>query len=119
MINRRAFRSSLQRWFAVQGRDLPWRRSRDPYAILVSEIMLQQTQVATVLPYYDRWLKRFLTPRALARARESDVLHALQGLGYYTRARKLHVAAKAIQKSFGGKLPRHPDELRSLPGLGR
>jgi len=89
MINRRAFRSSLQRWFAVQGRDLPWRRSRDPYAILVSEFMLQQTQVATVLPYYDRWLARFPNLEALARAHESEVLHAWQGLGYYARARNL------------------------------
>ncbi len=98
---------------------MPWRRTRDPYAILVSEIMLQQTQVATVLPYYERWLKRFPTLRALGRARGGDVLHAWQGLGYYTRARNLHAAARAIRQRFDGSLPRSVNELRSLPGLGR
>ena len=113
------FQQNLLRWYRKNGRDLPWRRTRDPYAILVSEIMLQQTQVATVLPYYDRWLKRFPSVRALARAKESDVLHSWQGLGYYTRARNLHAAAKAIAGQFGGIFPTHVEELRSLPGLGR
>ena len=85
----RLFRRRLLRWFRLRGRDLPWRRTRDPYAILVSEFMLQQTQVATVIPYYERWLERFPDFAALARAQESEVLHAWQGLGYYARARHL------------------------------
>src|SRR4249919_3072079 len=100
-LDPRQFRRSLQRWFRLRGRDLPWRRTRDPYAILVSEFMLQQTQVATVLPYYQRWLKRFPDFTALARARESDVLHAWQGLGYYARARNLHAAGKFLTKNCG------------------
>src|SRR6266571_7384439 len=94
--NGRAFRRSLLRWYRQHGRDLPWRGTCDPYAILVSEFMLQQTQVATVLPYYKEWLCRFPTFATLARASESEVLHAWQGLGYYARARHLHAAAKTI-----------------------
>ena len=119
MINRRAFRSALQRWFARHGRDLPWRRTRDPYAILVSEFMLQQTQVATVIPYYQRWLERFPDFAALARAKESDVLHAWQGLGYYARARNLHAAARACMQNFGGEFPDRTRTSRALPGIGR
>ena len=119
MINRRAFRSALQRWYAVHGRDLPWRRTRDPYAILVSEFMLQQTQVATVLPYYHRWLARFPDFASLARADESSVLHAWQGLGYYSRARRLHAAARAVMQNFGGELPTAIAEIARLPGVGR
>ncbi len=119
MINRRAFRSALQRWFAVQGRDLPWRRSRDPYAILVSEFMLQQTTVATVLPYYERWLARFPDFNALARADEPDVLHAWQGLGYYARARNLRAVARFVARNLDGKLPDAPEQLAQLPGIGR
>jgi A/G-specific adenine glycosylase len=85
-----AFRRDLVKWFRGNNRDLPWRRTRDPYAILVSEVMLQQTTVATVIPYYRRWLRRFPTIRSLAHATESTVLHAWQGLGYYSRARNLH-----------------------------
>jgi len=118
MINRRAFRSALQRWFAVHGRDLPWRRSRDPYAILVSEFMLQQTQVATVLPYYDRWLGRFPDLEALAQADESEVLHAWQGLGYYARARNLQAAARFVARNLGGRFPQAPEQLTKLPGIG-
>jgi A/G-specific adenine glycosylase len=112
-----SFRGALLRWFQQRGRDLPWRRSRDPYAILVSEIMLQQTTVAAVIPYYKEWLRRFPTLRALARAEESQVLHAWQGLGYYARARNLHRCAQIIR--FGGRLPADVTQLRSLPGLGR
>jgi A/G-specific adenine glycosylase len=119
MINRRPFRSALQDWFAVHGRDLPWRRSRDPYAILVSEFMLQQTQVATVLPFYDRWLKRFPDLDALARADESEILHAWQGLGYYARARNLQAAARFVVRNLGGQFPEAPDQLMQLPGIGR
>ena len=117
--NTNTFRRSLFRWYRRHGRDLPWRRTRDPYAVLVSEFMLQQTQVAAVIPYYDKWLRRFPSLDALARASESDVLHAWQGLGYYARARNLHASAKAIVNEHGGKFPQLPEDLQSLPGVGR
>lgn len=114
-----SFRRSLLVWFQQNGRDLPWRRTHDPYAILISEVMLQQTQVATVLPYYSEWLRRFPDFKSLAAAPESDVLHAWQGLGYYARARNLHAAAKAVMESHGGLFPVSVEEIRKLPGLGR
>ena len=98
---------------------LPWRRTRDPYAILVSEFMLQQTQVATVIPFYERWLQRFPDFSALAQAKESDVLHAWQGLGYYARARNLHAAAKFVRANLGGQLPASTPRIAQLPGVGR
>jgi A/G-specific adenine glycosylase len=116
---RSAFRRRLLAWYRANGRDLPWRGTRDPYAILVSEFMLQQTQVATVLPYYSEWLKRFRDFKSLAGASESDVLHAWQGLGYYSRARNLHAVAKSIVADFSGLFPTDPHEMRKLPGLGR
>jgi A/G-specific adenine glycosylase len=116
--NIRAFRRSLLRWYPYRRRDLPWRRTHDPYAILVSEVMLQQTQAAAVVPYYNRWLRHFPTIRSLARATESDVLRAWQGLGYYARARNLHRCAKLIVENFGGIFPTDPNELKSLPGIG-
>lgn len=119
MLSSLSFRRPLAAWFRRQGRDLPWRRTRDPYAILVSELMLQQTQVATVLPYYERWLARFPDFAALARAEESDVLHAWQGLGYYARARNLHAAARAVLQDFHGVFPRTAAEISTLPGVGR
>ncbi len=115
----RQFQRSLRRWFRLHGRDLPWRCTRDPYAILVSEFMLQQTQVATVIPYYRRWLERFPDFVALARAREPEVLRAWQGLGYYARARNLHAAAKYVVENFGGKLPVQAVKIAELPGVGR
>jgi A/G-specific adenine glycosylase len=115
----RSFRARLARWFKSRGRDLPWRRTHDPYAIMVSEFMLQQTQVATVLDYYRRWLARFPDFAALAAATEDDVLHAWQGLGYYSRARNLHRAAQAIHAQYGGRPPRDPALLEALPGVGR
>ena len=115
----RQFRRSLHRWFRLRGRDLPWRRTHDPYAILVSEFMLQQTQVATVISYYQRWLDRFPDFAALARAKESDVLHAWQGLGYYARARHLHAAGKFVRENFGGELPADVARIAQLPGVGR
>ena len=118
-LDPREFRRSLQRWFRLSGRDLPWRRTRDPYAILVSEFMLQQTQVATVIPYYQRWLKRFPDFTALAHASESDVLHAWQGLGYYARARNLHAAGKFVEENCGGQLPLDTARIAQLPGVGR
>jgi A/G-specific adenine glycosylase len=118
-IDVRAFRRALLGWYRRHGRDLPWRRTRDPYAILVSEVMLQQTQVATVIPYYYEWLRRFPNVAALARASENEVLHAWQGLGYYNRARHLHAAAKVVQDRHGGIFPGDFDAIRELPGVGR
>jgi A/G-specific adenine glycosylase len=115
----RAFRPSLMRWYRRHGRDLPWRRTRDPYAVLVSELMLQQTQVATVVPYYNKWLRRFPNFATLAAAPENDVLHAWQGLGYYARARNLHASAKIVQDRHAGSLPREAAAIRELPGIGR
>ncbi len=117
--NPKLLRLRLARWFLGNGRDLPWRRTTDAYAIMVSEFMLQQTQVATVIPYFERWLARFPTFRALAAAEESDVLHAWQGLGYYARARNLHQAAKHVLERHGGALPARIDGIRALPGVGR
>ena len=112
------FRRALSGWFEKHSRDLPWRRTRDPYAVLVSEVMLQQTQVSAVLPYYNEWLSRFPTLASLARAREPQVLRAWEGLGYYARARNLHRAAKLIVQKFGAELPDDPEKLQSLPGVG-
>jgi A/G-specific adenine glycosylase len=118
-LDHRAFRRSLNRWFQSRGRDLPWRRTRDPYAILVSEFMLQQTQVATVIPYYERWLERFPNFALLAEAAESEVLHAWQGLGYYARARNLHAAARIVRQELAGRLPADRAAIARLPGVGR
>jgi A/G-specific adenine glycosylase len=115
----RAFRRSLLRWFRRHGRDLPWRKTRDPYAILVSEFMLQQTQVATVIPYYNKWLRRFPDFASVARASQNDVLHGWQGLGYYNRARNLHAASKIVQDRHMGILPGDIAAIRKLPGIGR
>jgi A/G-specific adenine glycosylase len=114
-----SFRRALSTWFHKSKRDLPWRQTRDPYAILVSEIMLQQTLAATVITYYNRWLCRFPTIGSLAVATESEVLCVWEGLGYYARARNLHRCAKTIVGKLGGKLPIGPDALRLLPGIGR
>src|SRR5690349_290638 len=113
------FRRQLLGWFRKSGRDLPWRRTRDPYAVMVSEFMLQQTQVASVIPYYHRWLERFPTFKALALSSETDVLRAWQGLGYYARARNLHAAAKYVLENFGGRLPANPAKIAMLSGVGR
>src|SRR5262249_33877731 len=117
--NVRAFHHSLVRWYRRRGRDLPWRRTRDPYAILVSEFMLQQTQVASVIPYYHGWLRRFPDFDSLARASENEVLRAWQGLGYYARARNLHTAAKTLVDRLGGNFPREIEQMRQFPGIGK
>jgi A/G-specific adenine glycosylase len=117
--NVRTFRRSLLRWFRRDGRDLPWRRTCDPYVILVSEYMLQQTQVATVVPYYDKWLHRFPDFASVARASQNDVLHAWQGLGYYNRARNLHATASIVQNRHRGIFPSDIEAIRELPGVGR
>ena len=103
-------------WYAVHGRDLPWRRTHDPYAILVSEVMLQQTQVARVVPRYVEWLERWPTVEALAAAAPADVILAWSGLGYNRRAVNLHRCAQAV--AARGGFPREPDELEKLPGIG-
>ncbi len=113
-----AFRKELIAWFRRFGRDLPWRHTSDPYAILVSEIMLQQTQVATVVGYFERWMKRFPTTAALAQAGEAEVLQYWQGLGYYSRARNLHAAARRVEEVHGGRFPATEAEIRALPGVG-
>ncbi|HYP86503.1 MAG TPA: hypothetical protein VEQ59_00080, partial [Polyangiaceae bacterium] len=96
LTSRQWLQQALIRWYKSQKRDLPWRKTRDPYAIWVSEVMLQQTQVKTVLGYYERWMQRFPTLNALAAAADADVLHAWQGLGYYSRARRLLSGARAV-----------------------
>jgi A/G-specific adenine glycosylase len=112
------FSEALRRWFRSAARDLPWRKTRDPYAILVSELMLQQTQVATVIGYYRRWLNRFPDVSSLAAADEPIVLRMWEGLGYYARARNLHRAARVIVEKHAGKFPRTLEEIRALPGVG-
>jgi A/G-specific adenine glycosylase len=113
------FRRSLLNWYRQNARDLPWRRTTDPYAILVSEFMLQQTQVATVIPYYNEWLRRFLDFATLSAASENDVLHAWQGLGYYSRARNLRATAIAVMQKHEGTFPRSLASIQELPGIGR
>jgi A/G-specific adenine glycosylase len=111
----------LLNWYRVQGRTLPWRdmHRADPYAVWVSEIMLQQTRVETVIPYFEKWMKLFPGIDDLAKASEQDVLNAWEGLGYYSRARNLHKAAKIVAEQYKGRLPRDPEQLRALPGIGR
>ncbi|MBI5934026.1 MAG: A/G-specific adenine glycosylase [Chloroflexi bacterium] len=113
------FPSLLLRWYKKHARTLPWRGHHDAYAVWVSEIMLQQTRVEAVIPYFERWMDRFPSVRALAEASEQDVLNLWEGLGYYSRARNLHKAARVIMDEFGGQLPRSVEALRKLPGIGR
>src|ERR1700736_6515010 len=112
------FRSLLLEWFSAHKRDLPWRATREPYLVWVSEIMLQQTRVNAVLGHYERFTSRFPTLVSLALAKEEDVLAAWSGLGYYRRARMLYHAAQFILREHGGMLPHTPDALRRLPGIG-
>ncbi len=112
-------RHRLVEWFEGAGRALPWREDRDPYRILVSEMMLVQTTVTAVVPFFARFLARFPTVDALAEADEADVLKAWEGLGYYRRARQLHAAARAIVAEHGGDFPDDPEAIRALPGVGR
>jgi A/G-specific adenine glycosylase len=117
----RRFGTLLRRWFRANGRDLPWRSTRDPYRILVSELMLQQTQVSRVVPKYAEFLATFPTLHDVARARPKRVTEAWSGLGYYARARNLHALAKAITdrgRDAAGVLPPDPAALRALPGVG-
>lgn len=114
-----AFRRKLVRWYASLARDLPWRRTTDPYRIWISEIMLQQTTVVAVIPYFERFLARFPTVAHLAKAEQSEVLRFWEGLGYYSRARNLHRAANVIVDQHAGKFPTDLETLLSLPGIGR
>ncbi|OGP82967.1 MAG: A/G-specific adenine glycosylase [Deltaproteobacteria bacterium RBG_13_65_10] len=116
---RRDLHRRLLTWYRGHARDLPWRRTRDPYAVWISEIMLQQTQVRTVLPFYERFMARFPDLRSLAEGSLDDVLGAWAGLGYYSRARNLHAAARQIAQEHGGKFPKDESTLRGLPGVGR
>lgn len=109
----------LLEWYGAEGRELPWRdREPDAYRVWVSEVMLQQTRAATVVPYFRRWLERFPDLPSLARAELEDVLRVWEGLGYYSRARRLHAAARIVCERHGGRIPDHVDGLRRLPGLG-
>jgi A/G-specific adenine glycosylase len=118
-IKKSKLAAALLDWFAANARDLPWRRTRDPYAVWVSEIMLQQTQVKTVVPFWERWLRELPTLQAAAQA-GPDTLHKLwEGLGYYTRVRNLQAAAQLIVREHGGAFPRRFDEVLALPGIGR
>lgn len=114
------FAKTLIAWQRVHGRhDLPWQGTRDPYRIWLAEVMLQQTQVETVIPYYRRFLERFPDVGALARAAEEEVLRLWSGLGYYARARNLHRAAQVVARERGGRFPDSPEKLAGLPGIGR
>jgi A/G-specific adenine glycosylase len=115
----RGFQQRLIRWYSRRGRDLPWRRTRDAYRILVSEVMLQQTQVERVLEYYGPFLRRYPTIEALARSPEPAVREAWDGLGYYARARNLHRTAQRVIREHDGQIPADPEMIRQLPGVGR
>jgi A/G-specific adenine glycosylase len=112
------FVEHLLEWFRVHQRDLPWRANRDPYRIWVSEIMLQQTRVDTVIPYYERFMERFPTLEALADAPEDEVLKHWEGLGYYSRARNLHAAVREVKERYNGRVPDTPEAIASLKGVG-
>jgi A/G-specific adenine glycosylase len=118
-FNKEAFALALITWFERNGREFPWRRTQDPYAIWISEMMLQQTQAAAVITYFESWIKKFPTLETLAAASEEEVLRAWEGLGYYSRARNLHGAAKQIVAQFAGKVPNSPAVLQNLPGIGQ
>jgi A/G-specific adenine glycosylase len=111
--------SKLLAWYNANKRTLPWRGHPSAYAVWVSEIMLQQTRVETVIPYFEKWMRLFPDINSLAKASEHDVLNAWEGLGYYSRARNLHRAAKIVSEQYDGEIPRDLTELRNLPGIGR
>ena len=120
LLHPKVFASALAEWFVLVGRDYPWRRTTDPYAILVSEVMLQQTQIPTVLDrgYYTRWMAQFPDFATLAKASEAEVLKAWEGLGYYRRARNLQKLAQTILSDFEGSFPREKAAILQLPGIG-
>ncbi|HNA62199.1 MAG TPA: A/G-specific adenine glycosylase, partial [Rhabdochlamydiaceae bacterium] len=108
----------LKEWFLENKRDLPWREEKTPYRVWISEVMLQQTQVAVVIPYFHRWMKKFPTLEALGRASIEEVIKAWEGLGYYSRARNLHKAAQEILIQHEGEIPSDSERLSALPGFG-
>lgn len=117
-LNSQAFQQDLISWFQAEQRDLPWRKDKDPYKIWVSEIMLQQTKVDTVIPYFHRFIEQFPSIESLAAAEEERVLKAWEGLGYYSRARNLQTAVREVQEKYGGIVPNTPKEIASLKGVG-
>lgn len=120
MTRIKLFSKLILNWFDVHGRKhLPWQRNKTPYRVWISEIMLQQTQVATVIPYFERFMQLFPDVKTLAAAHEDNVLHVWTGLGYYSRARNLHRAAKMVCEKFKGRFPSTVDELQQLPGIGQ
>lgn len=114
----RHFSKKIISWYHKSARDLPWRRTKDPYKIWISEVMLQQTTVNAVIPYYERWIKEFPTVQSVAQAPLQRILKSWQGLGYYSRAKNIHKAAQIICKEYQGKLPDDPERIRKLPGFG-
>src|SRR4051812_950376 len=116
---RQILRRRLLSWYSMHKRDLPWRQSRDPYWVWISEVMLQQTQVATVSNYFDRFIRALPDIHSLAAAEETEILRLWEGLGYYRRARQLHAAARKVVADFGGNIPDEPSDLQKLPGIGR
>ena len=117
-FNVHAFRNALVEWFRREGKDYPWRRTTDPWHILVSELMLQQTTIPTVLGRYDRWMRQFPTPGHLAAVDEQTALRSWEGLGYYRRVRSLQAIAREIVNKFGGRFPDNAEGLKRLPGIG-
>ncbi|WP_070121093.1 A/G-specific adenine glycosylase [Bacillus marinisedimentorum] len=117
-FNAGQFQNDLIEWFKREQRQLPWRENRDPYRVWVSEIMLQQTRVDTVIPYFLRFMEKFPTPAALAQAEEEEVLKAWEGLGYYSRARNLQSAVREVMEQYGGNVPDDPRKISSLKGVG-
>ena len=118
-LDKHLFTTRLLAWYAAHARCLPWRENPEPYAVWVSEVMLQQTRVETVIPYFQRWMERFPSIAALAAASLQDVLAVWEGLGYYGRGRNLHRAAQLVMQEYGGVLPGEAHQLRKLPGIGR
>src|SRR5256886_12318336 len=118
-MNQKPVVRALLKWFGQHARDLPWRRTLDPYAIWVSEVMLQQTQVKTVIPYWERWMAQLPNVTALAKTKPELVLKLWEGLGYYSRARNLQKAAQIIVRDYGGKFPENFHHTIELPGIGR
>lgn len=114
----KSFSKDLMAWYRASSRDLPWRRTKDPYKIWISEVMLQQTTVNAVIPYYERWIKRFPDVASVARSSQQTILKSWQGLGYYSRGRNIHASAKIISKDHAGQIPQNRETLRRLPGFG-
>ncbi|MGL4818719.1 MAG: A/G-specific adenine glycosylase [Bacilli bacterium] len=117
-MKEKSFGGALLQWYEVAKRDLPWRQSRDPYYIWVSEVMLQQTRVDTVIPYYNRWIERFPTITHFAEASEEEVLKMWEGLGYYRRVKNLHTAIKEVNEQYNANVPQNYEQFHALKGVG-